>query len=220
MNLKLLFIILDEGYDKRIKYFLNSQGVKIKTVSNARGTASSSILNYFGLTETQKDIFLAIINGKLSQKILGKLEYYFNLNKKGRGLAFTIPISSSNKFLADSLKSEKIERSDFMQEKNNEKVHLIITIVKEGYLETVMNAAKKAGATGGTTIKGRGLNDIKRAKILGFDIEPEKDIVFNIVSEKDKNKVMESITKEAGIKTEGLGVCFSLPVEEIVGIDL
>ena len=107
-----------------------------------------------------------------------------------------------------------------MIEDNKLSYHLIITIVTEGYLEKVMSAAKKAGSSGGTALKGRGLSDNRPAKILGFNIEPEKDIILNIVSEKDKNKVMEAITKEVGIKTRGRGVCFSLPVEEAIGFGL
>ena len=108
-----------------------------------------------------------------------------------------------------------------MQTKNNLKnsnYSLILTIVQEGYLEKVMNAAKKSGCSGGTAIKGRGLNADKTKK-LWFNIEPEKDIIINIVTKKNKTPVMENITKEVGIKTDGMGLCLSLPIEEIVGIE-
>ena len=39
---------------------------------------------------------------------------------------------------------------------DNTKYHLILTIVMEGYLNQVMTAAKRVGASGGTVIKGRG----------------------------------------------------------------
>ena len=97
--------------------------------------------------------------------------------------------------------------------------YLIITIVSEGYLEQVMTAAKRAGSSGGTAIKGRGLAGKEAVKILGFNIEQEKDIVLNIVSEQDKTKVMQEITKEVGIKTKGKGVCIALPIDATVGID-
>ena len=69
----------------------------------------------------------------------------------------------------------------------------------EGYLEQVMAAAKRAGGNGGTVIKGRGLANVMPTKILGFNIEPERELVLNVVLEKDKNKVMEEISKEVGI---------------------
>ena len=107
-----------------------------------------------------------------------------------------------------------------MEQENSIKYHLVITIVSEGYLEQVMTAAKRAGSSGGTALKGRGLSDSRPAKILGFNIEPEKDIVLNIVTDRDKKRVMEEITKEVGIKTRGKGVCISVPVEDAVGFGL
>ena len=221
INIKLLFLILDEGNDKKVKSILNSFGIKVKTVSSANGTASPSVLDYFGLIETKKEIFMAIIPDYLKKDILNKVNETFNMDDVGTGIAFVIPISSSNKYLSDAFTKDAPERNEIKMENTNKlKYHLVITIVAEGYLEKVMAAAKKAGSSGGTALKGRGLSNNSPAKILGFNIEPEKDIVLNIVSEKDKNKVMESITKEVGIKTRGRGVCIAIPVEDAVGFGL
>ena len=59
VNILLLSIILDEGYDKKVNLLLNRYGIKVKTVSNAQGTASPSVLDYFGLAETKKDVFFS-----------------------------------------------------------------------------------------------------------------------------------------------------------------
>ena len=221
VNISLLFLITDEGHDKKVKSILNSFGIKVKTVSNANGTASPSVLDYFGLIETKKSVFMAIIPKYLSKDILDKLNNYFKFDDVGTGIAFTIPISSSNKYLSDAFKDNAPEREEIkMEQENSVKYHLVITIVSEGYLEQVMSAAKRAGSSGGTALKGRGLSDNRPAKILGFNIEPEKDIVLNIVTDKDKKKVMEEITKEVGIKTRGKGVCISVPVDAAVGFGL
>lgn len=221
VNISLLFLITDEGHDKKVKSILNSFGIKVKTVSNANGTASPSVLDYFGLIETKKSVFMAIIPNYLSKDILDKLNNYFKFDDVGTGVAFTIPISSSNKYLSDTFKDNVPEREEIkMEQENSVKYHLVITIVSEGYLEQVMSAAKRAGSSGGTALKGRGLSDNRPAKILGFNIEPEKDIVLNIVTDKDKKKVMEEITKEVGIKTRGKGVCISVPVDDAVGFGL
>ena len=219
VNILLLTIILDEGYDKKVNLLLNRFGIKVKTVSNASGTASPSVLSYFGLVETKKDVYLAIIPEYLERKILSRLRNIFKLEKVGTGVSFTIPISSSNKYLSEAFSKNDMGENDESMKKDGNKYHLVITIVMEGYLEQVMAAAKRAGATGGTVIKGRGLGNVIPTKILGFNIEPEKDIVLNIVPETDKTKVMEAITKEVGIKTKGKGVCISLPVDDAVGIE-
>ena len=221
INISLLFMITDEGHDKKVKSILNSFGIKVKTVSNANGTASPSVLDYFGLIERKKAIFMAIIPNYLSKDILNKLNNHFKFDDVGTGVSFTVPISSSNKYLSDVFKNNAPESEEkHMEQENSIKYHLVITIVSEGYLEQVMTAAKRAGSSGGTAIKGRGLSDSRPAKILGFNIEPEKDIVLNIVTDRDKKRVMEEITKEVGIKTRGKGVCISIPVEDAVGFGL
>lgn len=221
INISLLFIITNEGHDKKVKSILNSFGIKVKTVSNANGTASPSVLDYFGLIERKKAVFMAIIPNYLSKDILNKLNNHFKFDDVGTGVSFTVPISSSNKYLSDVFKNNAPESEEkHMGQENSIKYHLVITIVSEGYLEQVMTAAKRAGSSGGTALKGRGLSDSRPAKILGFNIEPEKDIVLNIVTDRDKKRVMEEITKEVGIKTRGKGVCISVPVEDAVGFGL
>ena len=52
---------------------------------------------------------------------------------------------------------------------------------------------------------------------MGVSIEPEKDIVLNVVKDNIKNKVMETIIEVCGINTSGKGVCFSLPIDKVAG---
>ena len=218
INIKLLCLILDEGFHKKANNILNRLGIKFKTVSTASGTASPSILDYFGLAESRKELFLAIIPENLKYKVLEKVNNAIHLDKEGTGIGFVLPISSSNKFL-----SESFNKIDMVGDDDNmakvKKYHLIITIVYEGYLEKVMTAAKRAGCNGGTVMKGRSLSDVIPTKILGFNIEQERDVVLNIVEEKDKTKVMEEISKDCGIKTTGKGICFSIPIEATMGLD-
>lgn len=219
VNLMLLVLIYSEGNDKKINSILNKFGVKVKTVTNASGTASASVLDYFGLAETRKDVYLAIIPDYLEHNILSKLKNAFKFEEIGTGITFTIPISSSNKFLMDSFKKSDVEEKVKDMKEDNNKYHLIITIVLEGYLEQAMAAAKKAGATGGTVIKGRGLANLVPAKVLGFNIEPEREVILNVVEDESKQKVMEEITSAVGIKTGGKGVCIALPISDAIGLN-
>lgn len=219
VNLMLLVLIYSEGNDKKINSILNKFGVKVKTVTNASGTASASVLDYFGLAETRKDVYLAIIPDYLEHNILSKLKNVFKFEEIGTGITFTIPISSSNKFLMDSFKKSDVEEKVKDMKEDNNKYHLIITIVLEGYLEQAMAAAKKAGATGGTVIKGRGLANLVPAKVLGFNIETEREVILNVVEDESKQKVMEEITSTVGIKTGGKGVCIALPISDAIGLN-
>ena len=82
-----------------------------------------------------------------------------------------------------------------------------------------MNTAKNAGAGGGTLINGRSIYQTNsKRQFLGFSIEPEKDVILIVTDEDKKNDIMNAIVKETGLKTEGGGIIFSLPITEAVGL--
>lgn len=215
VNIKLLFAILNNGYPNKMKSIFSKNNVNIKIVTHGLGTASPSVLDYFGIVETKKDIYLAVIPDYLESKMMNQLNCEFKIEQPGTGVAFTVPISSSNKYISSSFEKDKPVKEDHMEKEK--KYHLVITIVLEGHLEQVMNAAKKMGANGGTVIRGRGLGNKEAVKLFGFQIEPGRELVLNVVEEEIKNQVMEEITKEVGLKTPGKGICISLPVDSVAG---
>ena len=215
MNLNLLMIIAPTVLENRYLEILNKYEVKFKAIAYAKGTASSSLLKYFGLNEVDKIVIFAVLPKVLGKHVLRYTKSRLKINKPGTGIAFTIPLSSSTKYMQEFYKDIKLE--DF--EMKEEVKHLIITITNEGFAEMVMNAAKKAGAAGGTTINGRGLETEKIVKFLGISIEPEKDIVLILTDEDKKIPIMNEIVESCGIKTPGAGICFSIPVENVAGLN-
>ena len=96
MKLSLLFLIVNPNEKKYIK-FLDKYKIKFKTCINGVGTASSSLLEYFGLNEIDKLLIMSILPTNLSKKILLDMQNKLNINEPGKGIAFTIPLSSSTK---------------------------------------------------------------------------------------------------------------------------
>ncbi len=96
--------------------------------------------------------------------------------------------------------------------------NLIVTIVNKGYAEEVIDAAKKAGAEGGTIINGRGTGVHENAKFLGIPIEPEKEIVLTLIDRVKTEKVLEAVSNAVGLNKPSKGVAFVLEVEKTVGI--
>lgn len=212
--LNLLMIIAPSSVEKKYMGLIKKYKIKFNALTHGMGTASKSLLNYFGVNETEKVIIFSVLPRNNAKHVLGYLKSKSKINEPGGGIAMTIPISSSTKYMKDIYADEELE--DLEMDQSNK--HLIITIANEGFAESIMNAAKKAGATGGTTINGRGLGTEKIVKFLGISIEPEKDIVMILVDEEKKNPIMDAIVESCGIKTPGAGICFSLPVENVVGL--
>ena len=95
---------------------------------------------------------------------------------------------------------------------------LIVAIVNRGFSDLVMDAARKAGASGGTILHGRGTGVHEAAQFFGVAIQPEKELVLILVKHGEKKEIMQAICREAGLTKEGKGMSFSLPVDDVVGI--
>ena len=213
-KLSLMVIIASDTKEQMYTKLLNKYKVKFKAITHGIGTASSSMLDYFGLNEVERGVIMAIMPTIMSKYILRYMNQRLKIAEPGNGIAFTIPVSSSTKYMNETY--QKVEMEDIDMEDANK--HLIITIANEGFAEIIMNAAKKVGATGGTTINGRGLESEKVIKFLGISIEPEKDVVLILSDNDKKNAIMNEIVNSCGLKTPGAGICFSLPVDHVVGL--
>ena len=207
--IKLLVMIYNN--EKKLKNILKKYKLNFNVMTYGSGTASLSLLTYFGLDKVKKSLYFSLIPSSLEEKVLQELESKLNLKQIGEGIGFTISLTSSNKFIKDILDKE----GDKME--SRDEYELIITIVKEGYSDLVMQAAKKEKATGGTVIYGRSLGS-SRTILANLTIEPEKDIVLNIVPKEIKKQVMESINKETGVKTEARGLIMSIPIDNVIGL--
>lgn len=95
---------------------------------------------------------------------------------------------------------------------------LIMTIVNRGFADQVVDAAREAGAHGGTVLYARGTGIHEIEKFFAIAIQPEKEVVLNLVKHEDTQAIMHSIVAAAGLKTEGRGLAFALPIADVVGI--
>ncbi|MDD3521072.1 MAG: P-II family nitrogen regulator [Actinomycetota bacterium] len=95
---------------------------------------------------------------------------------------------------------------------------LIVTIVKKGLSEKIIEATKKAGAEGGTIIFGRGTGIHEKAKLLGIPIEPEKEIIFTVAKKKITKDVLDSIVSSVNLNKPGTGIAFVIELSKVLGI--
>ena len=74
---------------------------------------------------------------------------------------------------------------------------LIVSIVRKGWGNTVLEASVKAGATGGTVLLGRGIGVNETESIFGIPIEPEKEIVLTLVPKSETEQILDEIVRVA-----------------------
>ncbi|MBQ4618996.1 MAG: hypothetical protein IJB25_03830 [Clostridia bacterium] len=82
----------------------------------------------------------------------------------------------------------------------------------------VMNAARSAGATGGTVMTAKGTGVKSAEKFMGISLASERDVVIIVAKSEVKSQIMKVIIEKCGIGTPARAVCFSLPVSEIQGL--
>lgn len=96
---------------------------------------------------------------------------------------------------------------------------LIFASVKSDLTDTIVDAAKEAGATGATIIAARGTG-IKEAKtFFGLTLEAQTDIAMFMVEEHLVPGIMEAIKKGGEFDKPGTGIAFVLPVEQVIGLE-
>lgn len=212
--INLLCLITNSDMDDAVREIFLEHNLVFSFVCNGRGTASNSLLDYYGIEGREKRIYVSLITKSVEIRVFEDISYLLSLKRIGNGICFSIPLSSSNGFVGDLLSSYKEE----IDMEVRDRYHLVITSVLEGYSDMVMSAAKKGGASGGTVISGRSLGT-GNANFLKLKIEPEKDIVLIVTPEYKKNSIMHYISAKCGIKTEAKGVCISIPIDSVIGIN-
>lgn len=96
---------------------------------------------------------------------------------------------------------------------------LIVSIVRRGWGDTVLNVTLKNGAEGGTVLLGRGVGRSEKLRFFGIQIEPEKEIVLTIAPVELKAKLLEEIKKAAELDAPAHGLAFVLPIESVIGAE-
>ena len=80
-----------------------------------------------------------------------------------------------------------------------------------------MNAARAAGARGGTVLHGKGTGSEAAMKFLNISIADEKEVILIVAPTAEKTTIMSEILKKAGPDTDAKAIAFSLPTSAVAG---
>ncbi|PSU50821.1 transcriptional regulator [Photobacterium frigidiphilum] len=97
---------------------------------------------------------------------------------------------------------------------------LLIAFVEDSKTDSVLDAARDAGATGATVInnaRGEGLN--KKKTFFGLTLEVQRDVILFVVEEHLARSILETIEKVGEFDSEkGQGIALQLNIEDVVGV--
>lgn len=92
--IKLIVCILERGNAERVTALCLQHRIAIHLTLHGHGTADSTVLDYLGLGETEKDVLLLCIRKSAADAFLEELYGALQLDRPGSGIAFSIPLSS------------------------------------------------------------------------------------------------------------------------------
>lgn len=220
-KLYLMVTVVDRKVGKKYQSLYKENEHHVMFSSLGFGTAASDILNYLGLEATEKAVIFSVQEEERWLYIKKQLQKKLRIDAPGGGIAFIVPLSSiggkkSLQFL--------LEKQDYQKEEEStlkDTVHeLIIVIANQGNIELVMDAARGAGAYGGTVIHARGTGMEKAEQFLGFSLASEKEMIFIVAKKEQKNNIMKAIMENAGSESRAKSIVFSLPVTDTAGLRL
>lgn len=210
----LMITITDRSLGEEFAAWYQAQGVSLVLTAFGHGTATTEILDCLGLEATEKAVLLCM--APRSPRLVRRAAKDLWLDVPGRGILMTVPVSSIGGAAAKDYLMQRQEAEESMENKLTHE--LLIVIANQGHTDQVMEAARSAGATGGTVIHAKGAGTELAKKFFGVSIASEKELVFILAKAEDRRPIMKAVMAQAGMQTAAQGLVFSLPVTDIAGL--
>ena len=190
-----MIAVVANGQAKRFMAIARREGAGGGTVIPARGTATNSFLRILGLGDKSKELIVMVIDGEKAKKIVG------SVREEGRiqGVAATMGTAKENSMPA--------------------KWKMITVIVNTGYADDIMDAARKAGAKGGTVLHARGTASPEDATFLGITIVPEKEMLMILCEDGQLEAITQSIQALKCLQEPKVGIMYIQDVTDFTNLD-
>ena len=181
-----------------------------------QGTISSQFMHMLGITSDRREMVNMLMDRETATAFLQLLHEKLQLNKPGHGIAYLTNVlacmgtHNDTKITLEETASLIPEGSMYQK---------ITVVVDRGRAEEVMDAAKDAGARGGTILHGRGSTGGKEAKkIFGIEIEEEKEVVTILTPHDITKQVFDAIAEKMDIDSPGKGIMYIEPLAGTRGL--
>lgn len=218
-SLFLMITITERNTTDAFLQLYKEHGVDVSMRTVGSGTAVREMLSTLGLERTEKAVLFAVVTADTWKAVQKDLRRKLRIDVPGTGIAFTVPLSSIGgkralMFLTEHQSLTLKEESTL----KDTRYELLLVIANQGYTGSIMDAARAAGAGGGTVIHAKGTGMEGAAQFLGMELVNEKELVLIVSRTAMKNQIMKAIMDGADKKAGA--IVFSLPVTDTAGLRL
>ena len=184
-----------------------------------RGTAVQSMLDILGIESAEKRVFITVTDREKTKQLIKEQRRRMFIGVPGHGITVAVPIKSVGggktlEFLSGGSEGAKYAPQQAYP------YELIVAIANEGRTDLVMNAARAAGAAGGTVLHGKGTGGKAEKAFYNVSIADEKEVILIVSRSEQKSDIMRAIIENAGPGTAAGAIVFSLPVSEAAGFGM
>lgn len=219
--MQLLVSIVERGKGMEVSKIYKTFHVTQHLQSAGRGTAASHLLDTLGFGTAERDILLSIAPKDTIRQLMYYLKNEDRPELEAKGIAFTMDVSGLGTILAVTLsriEAMDAERGEMIMEQDN-RHHLILVAVNQGYTDAVMDTARAAGARGGTVVRARWVGAGEIEQFIGITLQAEKEILAIVATGKERSRIMEEINRIHGLKSSAQAVVISLPIDHTARLD-
>lgn len=205
--------------DEFTKFFVSKE-ISIIYSTPCLGTARQKTLDLLGIEESLKTVHYCILTENKKNELIKALTKEMAIDLPNRGIAVSVPLTS----IGGKKALEAFANGHQDDENENEvksmaecTTELIVVICERGHTDEVMDAARSAGAGGGTVVHAKGTGS-QYAKFFGLSIAEEKEMIYIVSTKEKKKEIMKAIMENSGTDKPAHAIVFSLPVSDTAGL--
>ena len=191
---RLMIAIVSHGQSDRFMRIARKAGSTGGTVIPAKGTASSALLRLLGLGDKSKDMIVMVSDDDHSHAIVD------DVRTDGHIQGVVALLGSKGE---DGMAT---------------KWKMITIIVNVGYADDIMDAARRAGAGGGTITHARGTASSEDVKFLGVPLVPEKEMIMILCESEKTDTIVNAISSLECLDEPGIGILYTQGVSDFMNL--
>ena len=191
---RLMIAIVSHGQSDRFMRIARKAGSTGGTVIPAKGTASSALLRLLGLGDKSKDMIVMVSDDDHAHAIVD------DVRTDGHIQGVVALLGSKGE---DGMAT---------------KWKMITIIVNVGYADDIMDAARRAGAGGGTITHARGTASSEDVKFLGVPLVPEKEMIMILCESEKTDTIVNAISSLECLDEPGIGILYTQGVSDFMNL--
>ncbi len=214
-----ILTIIEPPQKPAYEQILTKLDLKVSLELKGRGTATKRLLDRLGVENKPKCVIFSAAGETSTQRLMQAVRRKLFIDAPGNGISVAVPIKSIGG--TKTLEYMQGKDADYKTPAQSEyDTELILAIANEGFSDTVMDAAREAGARGGTILHAKGTAKGQEDKFYNFTLSDEKEMILIVTSTEDKAAIMRAILKQCGPSSEAGAITFSLPVSAAMGLSV